>query len=185
MLQKFWPHIRQRVFENVVSTSELSLEENNAGDNSSTTRIDKQTDGNITKTEEIAHHKMVYKQATEYISDDTDLVNMVTQNLGDKTDRVAIVGLHTCGNLSPSCLRLMTANMRYVRCLINVGCCYHLMNEEFTGSDFWFDIDPLLKGFGFPMSNYLRSLEFSLGRNARMIAAQSTDRVGVQGQVCR
>lgn len=129
-------------------------------------------------------HKMVYKQATEYVNDDTDLANMVAQNLGDKTDRVAMVGLHTCGNLAPSCLRLMTANLLYVKCLINVGCCYHLMTEQFTESDFWSDVDPSIKGFGFPLSDYLKSLEFSLGRNARMIAAQSTDRIGADGKVC-
>lgn len=174
-LEKCWHHIRKRSFENLVSANALSHEENSEGN--------EKEDCSITKMENTTNHKMVYTQVTEYVCDDTDLANIVAQNLGDKTERMVIVGLHTCGNLAPSCLRLMTANMLYVRCLINVGCCYHLMNEEFTGSEFWSDMDPILKGFGFPMSTYLRNIKFSLGRNARMIAAQSTDRIGSEGKI--
>lgn len=174
-LEKCWHHIRKRASENLVSASALSHEENSGGN--------EKEDCNTSEVENTTNRKMVYKQVTEYVCDDTDLADIVAQNLGDKTEKMVIVGLHTCGNLAPSCLRLMTGNVRYVRCLINVGCCYHLMNEEFTGDEFSSDTDPLLKGFGFPMSMYLRNIEFSLGRNARMIAAQSTDRIGAEGKI--
>lgn len=62
-----------------------------------------------------------------------------------------------------------------------MGCCYHLLTEEFIADDFFVDrhatedaIEVL--GFGFPMSSYLQNQKFHLGRNARMLAAQSIDR---------
>ena len=51
------------------------------------------------------------------------------------SSRLALVGLHTCGNLSPSSLKLFMSNPA-VSFLCNVGCCYHLMEEEFCCNPF-------------------------------------------------
>lgn len=69
-----------------------------------------------------------------------------------------------------------------VSCVCNVGCCYHLLTEKFIKDDFFVDRRPITEdtteavGFGFPMSSYLQKQNFQLGRNARMLAAQSLDR---------
>lgn len=41
-----------------------------------------------------------------------------------------MVGLHTCGDLAPSTLRMFEAKQE-LRAVCSVGCCYHLLSEEF------------------------------------------------------
>lgn len=41
-----------------------------------------------------------------------------------------MVGLHTCGDLAPSTLRIF-ASKSEARGLCSIGCCYHLLSEEF------------------------------------------------------
>lgn len=64
--------------------------------------------------------------------------------------------------------------------MINVGCCYHLIEEEFTVSPFWNDIENAFnrnKSYGFPVSKYLKDKQFELGRDARMCASQSPEKI--------
>lgn len=103
-------------------------------------------------------------------------------------------GLHTCGNLAPSCLRIYGENQQ-IMAICNIGCCYHLLNEQF--SEFIYrsirrerspesirrkvcepaSNEAIGKCYGFPMSQYLIDCETKLGRNARMLACQSVHRV--------
>ena len=57
----------------------------------------------------------------------------------------------------------------------NVGCCYHLLDEEFYTNPYQVD-DQDVKTPNFPLSSILRERQFWLGRNARMVAAQPMDR---------
>lgn len=41
-----------------------------------------------------------------------------------------MVGLHTCGDLAPSTLRMFAAKPE-LAAVCSVGCCYHLLSEEF------------------------------------------------------
>lgn len=41
-----------------------------------------------------------------------------------------MVGLHTCGDLAPNTLRIFTSNSE-IKGVCSVGCCYHLLSEEF------------------------------------------------------
>lgn len=41
-----------------------------------------------------------------------------------------MVGLHTCGDLAPSTLRMFEAKQE-LQAVCSVGCCYHLLSEEF------------------------------------------------------
>lgn len=87
-------------------------------------------------------------------------------------------GLHTCGNLAASCMEIFQENCN-IRSLCNVGCCYHLIDEEFAQNDFFVERHHSMdvpSHFGFPLSSFLREKHFALGRNARMLAAQSLDR---------
>ncbi|XP_069158797.1 probable methyltransferase-like protein 25 [Procambarus clarkii] len=52
-----------------------------------------------------------------------------------KVPHLGLVGLHTCGNLASSSLRLFVSNSE-VHFLCNVGCCYHLIEEEFSKNVF-------------------------------------------------
>ncbi|XP_076028978.1 putative methyltransferase-like protein 25 isoform X2 [Oratosquilla oratoria] len=72
---------------------------------------------------------------------DKNMFDVCTQKKEGKSDEVAaidktsLVGLHTCGNLAASSLRIFCSNL-HVKFLCNVGCCYHLMDEEFCENPF-------------------------------------------------
>uniref|UniRef100_A0A8D8XCJ1 Methyltransferase-like protein 25 n=1 Tax=Cacopsylla melanoneura TaxID=428564 RepID=A0A8D8XCJ1_9HEMI len=96
----------------------------------------------------------------------------------DSLHNVCLIGLHTCGDLSATTLRLYS-KCPSLQCLVQVGCCYHLIEEEFIKSPFWKDVDASLyeHGYGFPLSEHLREKSFFLGRNVRMSGTQSPERV--------
>lgn len=104
-----------------------------------------------------------YHCHTKYIDIDTDIKKLVLDEFSpDITSSYGLVGLHTCGKLSPVCLKQF-ANNSSCSFLINVGCCYHLLDEGDSGD--------------FPMSEYLKNANFKLGRNARMLSLQAPARI--------
>lgn len=89
--------------------------------------------------------------------------------------KVCLTGLHVCGDLASTCVRLFLQNQDIVS-LCTVGCCYNLLTEAFIEEkDVRSSSDQ--PTFGFPLSSFLNKKHFSLGRNARMIACQSLDRI--------
>ncbi|KAI8142795.1 methyltransferase domain-containing protein [Fennellomyces sp. T-0311] len=70
-----------------------------------------------------------------------------------------ICGLHACGDLSTMIMRLF-AESDQVTGLVNVGCCYHYLSEGKEAS-------------GFPMSDTLASMNFTMGTTARVLACHS------------
>lgn len=74
-----------------------------------------------------------------------------------------VCGLHACGDLSSLMLRLF-ATSSDIRCLVNVGCCYHFLSED----------DGHQSPPGFPMSRFLRA--YRMGSTAHMLACQTPSR---------
>ncbi|XP_064089296.1 probable methyltransferase-like protein 25 isoform X2 [Macrobrachium nipponense] len=128
---------------------------------------------------------------------------VASQNKWSDVNKLGLVGLHTCGNLAPSSMKIFLSNPA-LAFLCNVGCCYHLMEEEFSQNPFIdygdgnrdkpkpqnTDDVPKLKpvnplhpseipdlSLGFPLSKVLRDERFSLGRNSRMLSCQPADRL--------
>ncbi|XP_045523589.1 probable methyltransferase-like protein 25 isoform X1 [Pieris brassicae] len=119
----------------------------------------------------------LHRFAPAFITKDTDLTEVVQNQFKCETVKLLLTGLHTCGNLGPDSLRLFTTHQN-VGALFNVPCCYHLLSEEVDGGlydVFQRDYGGVGDSYGFPMSEHLRG--FNLGRNARMLAAQSIERV--------
>ncbi|XP_077195062.1 putative methyltransferase-like protein 25 isoform X3 [Paroedura picta] len=87
-----------------------------------------------------------------------------------------MVGLHTCGDLAPSTLRIFTAKPE-IKAVCSVGCCYHLLSEEHETEK-----GDIQGAWGFPMCQYLKEDVCFCGRNARMAACLALERVAV-GQV--
>lgn len=137
-----------------------------------------------------------YKNVTHFITPQTDFVTLFGEQFGIKIEKVpglCMSGLHTCGNLAPSCLRIFRENEQ-IQAVCNIGCCYHLLTEQFSQfvyrsirrerspeskkrevcvqSD---SVDEIT--IGFPMSQYLIDRKTKLGRNARMLACNSVHRV--------
>lgn len=73
------------------------------------------------------------------------------------------MGLHTCGDLAPSMLRMFAAKAELLA-VCGVGCCYNKLSEQFQPDA------PGPNAFGFPLSQHLRRRSWFCGRNARMSA---------------
>ncbi|XP_071941882.1 probable methyltransferase-like protein 25 [Antedon mediterranea] len=65
-----------------------------------------------------------FQPITAYVNQQTDFSQFFDTDKG-----LCLVGLHACGNLSPSMLRIFTASDQ-MKILCNVACCYHLLTEE-------------------------------------------------------
>ncbi|XP_010885645.2 methyltransferase-like protein 25 isoform X2 [Esox lucius] len=115
---------------------------------------------------------ILYSPLTSYVTAETELKEII----GELKDAV-MVGLHTCGDLAPSTLRMFVAK-RELLSVCNVGCCYHLLSEEFDPTR---QEGPGGSVYGFPLSRFLREQSWFCGRNARMSACLSLERI-VQGQ---
>ncbi|XP_054844444.1 probable methyltransferase-like protein 25 [Eublepharis macularius] len=113
----------------------------------------------------------IYSPLTSYITAETELSDIVT----DLEDCV-MVGLHTCGDLAPSTLRIFTSKPE-IKAVCSVGCCYHLLSEEHETQKGDFQ-----GTWGFPMCQNLKEEAWFCGRNARMAACLALERVAV-GQV--
>ncbi|KAF0306511.1 Methyltransferase-like protein 25 [Amphibalanus amphitrite] len=108
----------------------------------------------------------------QLVTSGTHLSELVALH-GDGYRPVAVVGLHTCGDLAVNSIRMFN-EMPQASLLVNVGCCYHLQRERFEGQ-FWADLD--LQEVSFPLSRPLLERRFALGQQARGLAAQASERI--------
>ncbi|XP_038073426.1 methyltransferase-like protein 25 isoform X2 [Patiria miniata] len=116
---------------------------------------------------------------TAFVEPSTSLASVVSRNSEEAEQEnevpFMLIGLHTCGDLAPSTLRLFVHNDT-ARVLLNVGCCYQKLSEEFeTGG--WHVPETKPEACGFPMSHFLRSKGIKVTRPARMLASMAADRI--------
>ncbi|XP_041071899.1 methyltransferase-like protein 25 isoform X3 [Carcharodon carcharias] len=113
----------------------------------------------------------LYSPLTLHVTSTTELQDIIS----DIKDSM-MVGLHTCGDLASDTLRIFMTKPE-LKAVCSVGCCYHLLSEEFELSG---DSKECCQGpWGFPMSQYLRGNVWRCGRNARMSACLPLERVTV------
>lgn len=133
-----------------------------------------------------------YKNATYFITPQTNFTKLFNDHFETKgSPGLCLTGLHTCGNLAPSCLKIFTKNEQ-ISAVCNIGCCYHLLTEQFNNFSYekisrekspnskrkqicesLENLSIIKDVYGFPMSHYLIDQKAELGRNARMAACQS------------
>lgn len=120
----------------------------------------------------------VYSPLTSFITADSELHDII-KDLED----CLMVGLHTCGDLAPNTLRIF-ASKSEIKGVCSVGCCYHLLSEEFENPH----KECTQEKWGFPMCRSLKEGRWCCGRNARMSACLALERVavgqGVSKSVC-
>uniref|UniRef100_A0AAQ6IRL8 Methyltransferase domain-containing protein n=1 Tax=Anabas testudineus TaxID=64144 RepID=A0AAQ6IRL8_ANATE len=111
----------------------------------------------------------VFSPLTSYVTADTELRELINE-----LEDAVMIGLHTCGDLAPSTLRMFVAKPE-LAAVCSVGCCYHLLSEEFdpAGQECSRSV------CGFPLSQYLRNESWFCGRNARMSACLALERVSL------
>lgn len=111
---------------------------------------------------EFCEDNMKYTPITAHIDAQSD----VNFTLEDATESVVLTGLHSCGDLSSTALRIFVKNPK-IRATVIVGCCYHLLSSEESGE----------MEHGFPLSKYLQQKNFRMQRNTRMLGLKSMDRI--------
>ncbi|XP_068711394.1 probable methyltransferase-like protein 25 [Montipora foliosa] len=87
-----------------------------------------------------------------------------------------LVGLHACGDLVPMALRIFV-NEPSVKLICIVGCCYHLVSQQFG-----LESNHACSEVGFPMSEFLKPYKCHVSRNATMVAQQAAERIGSQSK---
>ncbi|XP_049639608.1 probable methyltransferase-like protein 25 [Suncus etruscus] len=123
------------------------------------------------KTASISKEPNIYSSLTSFITADSELHDIIND-----LEDCLMVGLHTCGDLAPNTLRIFTS-MSEVKGVCSVGCCYHLLCEEFENP--LSAAERTKEKWGFPMCRYLKEERWSCGRNARMSACLALERVAV------
>ncbi|XP_065221546.1 probable methyltransferase-like protein 25 [Planococcus citri] len=115
----------------------------------------------------------LYKQRVQSISKTTNMDDILSEEYPrEDHQNVLLVGLHTCGNLAPACLELLVENRNRIKSIVNIGCCYHLLEEKFVSNPDWLKRNSVCGNPTFPMSEYLTERRFALGRDARMCGTQ-------------
>lgn len=92
--------------------------------------------------------------------------NSSEPSIGDVSHDWIIIGLHTCGDLAPSMLKMFKESEAAI--FVNVGCCYNLLTEHDDAEE--------CSNYGFPMSQHLADRHVALGEVARTVACQATVR---------
>lgn len=123
--------------------------------------------------------KHVYKPVTNFVDTDTSLTELLPlrdqRYLPEQT--YLMCGLHTCGSLAASSLKKFVQDPS-AKALCNVGCCYHLLTEQFCRDHFpHTGMQNLTKEPDFPMSQFLTHRQVRLGQTARLLAAQPIERL--------
>ncbi|KAH8254027.1 hypothetical protein KR032_008098 [Drosophila birchii] len=122
-----------------------------------------------------------YRTTARFITTELNFGELLAEHFpqlaGKPNNNICLTGLHTCGNLASTCLQVFHAQSD-CRLLCNIGCCYHLLRERFSKQEFFGNkaLMDMQTDFGFPLSRYLQERQVRMGRNARMLAAQSIER---------
>ncbi|KAI9219146.1 methyltransferase domain-containing protein [Blastocladiella britannica] len=116
-------------------------------------------------------HKMESPGRLMYLNKHMTATDTFNESVDWSAERWGLIGLHTCGDLSPITLRMWEASSATL--VINVGCCYNHISEETP------DTGPVTPGF--PMSQAVAAHNVHLGWTAKMLACQSTCRWTTQG----
>lgn len=139
----------------------------------------------IFKSNSTLSEKRNFKTFDNFIQSNTHLNELIDGYLSETENRsFALIGLHSCGNLSNSIINLYLSNKNAeksnnCKLLCNVACCYNLLNEKYTsdpgnGRDIEIEIDESSK---FPISDFLNKKKYFLKFKVRNLACHSLDKV--------
>jgi hypothetical protein len=128
-----------------------------------------------------------FKQSSTELN---DLVESATEKCQPESKSYALIGLHSCGNLSNSIINLYLKSAFDLDCskrsrlLCNVACCYNLLDEKYTTNNPMVgtaaerdnggvQVDETSK---FSMSAFLNEKRYALSFNIRMLACHSLEK---------
>lgn len=124
-----------------------------------------------------------YRNTTHYITPQTDFFELYSENFMKPKEDIpgfCLTGLHTCGDLASTCLRVFQESDQ-ISAICNIGCCYHLNSQRFDDTH-QFSYNPALNthrhlvGYGFPLSRYMNENPIGFTATARQISAHAVHR---------
>ena len=101
-------------------------------------RIEQETVENFASESDRKTKRGQFKSSTHFVDDSTDLSQLVADHFpcdvteSSEQKNLLLTGLHTCGDLAAQVLRMFLVHDD-VRAVCQVGCCYHLMEERYSG----------------------------------------------------
>eukprot|EP01103_Thecamoeba_quadrilineata_P013578 TRINITY_DN380_c0_g1_i3.p1 TRINITY_DN380_c0_g1~~TRINITY_DN380_c0_g1_i3.p1 ORF type:complete len:373 (+),score=63.11 TRINITY_DN380_c0_g1_i3:491-1609(+) len=116
------------------------------------------------KSKTMGQSKGNVSHITKHLSTDEswgDLKPVLPEQMANVNTNALLIGLHTCGDLASTLLRLFASSPSLTAC-VDVGCCYNLLTDA-----------------GYPLSNYVKDKKLILPTAARMAACQALERWGV------
>ncbi|XP_071114458.1 probable methyltransferase-like protein 25 [Haliotis cracherodii] len=177
------------------NTSNSSVEHSESLCNSESTEKHKCSQSSLNNSSTLGIHSTTkdrpkeerFVPLTKFVDCNMKLMESVKESvveLGLDPDkaRMLLTGLHTCGGLGSSLLRLFV-NSPSVAVMCNVACCYHLLEEELVAGPFGDDASAPCVNSDFPMSSYLQEGQIGLGKAARNIACLSVHRMAAEKQL--
>lgn len=95
-----------------------------------------------------------FQPITSHLSLDLNVPQFleILSPLKTKKERMVLIGLHTCGDLASTILKLYV-NMPLCKALINVGCCYHLLTENGNNVNVGFPLSKFVQKYGISLTS--------------------------------
>lgn len=135
------PFVRAACNSNRIATvidigSGLGYLDNHLVDNSDLTVIGIEKKANFvqganTKQQTSTSHRLINIAYTINDKSESELMSLVMEHqVFTENKKMAMVSLHSCGDLTPSMLRIFAANTSVLKLLIAFSCCYHSMNKN-------------------------------------------------------
>jgi hypothetical protein len=155
-----------------------------------TTIYSNSNEPNATKEDSQSDNFQTFSQFIQSTTELNNLIDKKNNENSNENNSYALIGLHTCGNLSNSIINLYLdkytvnesedKNRISPRLLCNIACCYDSLDEKYSFDDENLyclndtntKIDNCSK---FPMSCYLNNKKYYLNFNTRRLACHSLE----------
>lgn len=139
-------------------------------------------------TKLMKNEEATFQTFSQFIQSSSELNNLVESHLKEislANNKYALIGLHSCGNLSNSIVNLYVNSHRHsefksgCRLLCNVACCYNQLDEKYIGNKYA-DEEEKVSGVDeaskFPMSARLNEIKYCLGPSMARVGCHSFEK---------
>lgn len=139
-------------------------------------------------TKLMKNEEATFQTFSQFIQSSSELNNLVESHLKEislANNKYALIGLHSCGNLSNSIVNLYVNSHRQsefksgCRLLCNVACCYNQLDEKYIGNKYAHEVEKVSgvdEASKFPMSARLNEIKYCLGPSMTRVGCHSFEK---------
>ena len=131
------------------------------------------------------NEEATFQTFSQFIQSSSELNNLVESHLREislKNDKYALIGLHSCGNLSNSIVNLYVNSHQQIefvsgcKLLCNVACCYNQLDEKYIKNTYDDKVSCVDDASKFPMSSVLNNVKYFLGPGLTRVGCHSFEK---------